>query len=136
MKKEILIGSIIAVAILIGVSFTSVVGYNAATPEIKHTISTKFIDHFVICFISGNYKTKTSNDEYQLILESGDGNKTMKVKGIAIYLYGEFSGFDFYKIQVWNIKAKRFIGISYNGFVFGIGLKEVYVQPDYIPPYH
>ena len=35
MNKKILIGSIIAVAILIGVSFTSVVGYNSVTSDVK-----------------------------------------------------------------------------------------------------
>ena len=35
MNKKILIGSIIAVAILISVSFTSVVGYNSVTSDVK-----------------------------------------------------------------------------------------------------
>ncbi len=35
MNKKILIGSIIAVAVLIGVSFTSVVGYNSVTSDMK-----------------------------------------------------------------------------------------------------
>ena len=35
MKKKILIGSIIAICILIGVSFTSVVGYNSGASDVK-----------------------------------------------------------------------------------------------------
>ena len=35
MNKKILIGSILAVAVLIGVSFTSVVGYSSVKPDVK-----------------------------------------------------------------------------------------------------
>jgi hypothetical protein len=90
------------------------------------------IGSFIICFISGTNKAKTSNDEYQLILNNGEGNDTMKVLGIARCIYGEVVLIEWLNIHVWKIKAERFIGISVNGFVFGIGL-EVYVEPNYIP---
>jgi hypothetical protein len=90
------------------------------------------IDSFIICFISGTYKEKTSNDKYQLILNNGEGNDTMKVLGIARCIYGEVVFIERLNIHVWKIKAERFFGISVNDFVFGIGL-EVFVEPNYIP---
>ena len=88
-----------------------------------------YIEAFSICLISGNYKTKTSNDEYKLILDSGYDNKTMKVEGITFYFYAAkvpMWGYD--NVQVWKIEATLFFGISFNGFVFGIGMG-VQVKP-------
>ena len=136
MNKKILFGSIIAIVILILVSFSGVVGYSCGTSGIKHPASSTIIAYFLICFISGTYETKTSNDKYKLILDSGEGNITMEVKGIALFHEGEASYLMPYKTQAWSIKTNGFIGLSHFGFVFGIGLKKVYVKPEYLPPYH
>ena len=97
--------------------------------EIKDSSEYPYIEFFSICLISGKYKTKTSNDEYKLILDSGYDNKTMKVEGITFYYYAaKVPSFGYDDVQVWKIEATWFLGISFNGFVFGIGTG-VYVEP-------
>jgi len=51
MKKKIIIGSIIAVAILIGVSFTSVVGYRIVASDVKASQCIKSPN--IYCYLTG-----------------------------------------------------------------------------------
>ena len=121
-KKGLVVG-IIILFIVVGIqpAFANEVSITT-TSDIEEDFDYPYIEFFSICLISGNYKTKTSNDEYKLILDSGYDNKTMKVEGITFYYYGaKVPSFGYDNVQVWKIEATFFFGISFNGFVFGIG---------------
>ena len=126
MKKGLirkgLVFSIIVLFISVGMQPALAGESITTTPDIKESSEYPYIEFFSICLISGNYKTKTSNDEYRLILDSGYDNKTMKVEGITFYYYAaKVPSFGYDKVQVWKIEATRFLGIAIFGFVFGIG---------------
>ena len=121
-KKGLVVGIIILfIGVGIQPAFANEVSITT-TSDIEEDFDYPYIEFFSICLISGNYKTKTSNDEYKLILDSGYDNKTMKVEGITFYYYAaKVPSFGYDKVQVWKIEATRFLGIAIFGFVFGIG---------------
>jgi hypothetical protein len=117
-----LVFSIIVLFISVGVQPIFADESITTTQDIEENSEYPYIEFFSICLIAGNYKTKASNDEYKLILDSGYDNKTMKVEGITFYYYAaKVPSFGYDKVQVWKIEATWFLGISLNGFVFGIG---------------
>ena len=137
MKKAFVIGVIL---LFLGVGFQPVLANEDKTNIIDSTIKEDSnyleIDAYVFCLIFGTYKTKTSNNEFQLILDSGKNNRTMVLAGtLRLWDWGKYPVFYRHTNRVWRIMAWRFMGISLNGFVFGIGFNVEFEPKEFDPPW-
>ncbi len=79
MNKKILIGSIIAICILIGVSFTSVVGYRTVDSDVKASPLSNIRSSRAIDGESEDFSCEYvgKGEENTIILPSPDGSKTL-----------------------------------------------------------
>ena len=135
MKKALVIGVIF---LFLGLSvFQPAIAKEDNTNIVKSKIMEDSNYHdvvsYVICLIYGTYKTKTSDDFWRLILDSGKNNRTMTITGASVYyddLWSpKYPQWGYHTIHVWKVKAWRFFGIAFKGFVLGIGIV-VNFEPD------
>lgn len=83
-----------------------------------------YIRYFEYCSISGSYISNTTNDKFQIIVESD--SDTIFVRGIAsVYTAGDIPQRIYCSIKTDKIKAVDFVGECSDGYIKGIGYEYV-----------
>jgi len=123
MKHKLVKGLVLGIIVLlILVSLPAVSENDIENPKENSEI----IDYFWFGIIYGVYKTKSSNDDYQLILDTGSFNKEyINIRGLARICLGDRYMIYFTHTSAHVIKAVRFIGYCNHRLVFGFGFKQI-----------
>ena len=96
--------------------------------DIEEPLIEPNLDGFLWCKIEGKYQTKSSDENFQLILTNEDPeDETIKATGWGFEIIKDWYLWGFFSINCNSLKAERFVGYCRNGKVFGFGWRYVEV---------